>query len=94
MYIWKQADLLKCCSKVFVWEPYAPSNELLQFKIYFNWNGRKRYFLANTVIDMRKQRVFIIYTSQQSTLQPNIRTGKISLEIDMKAISKPKKKIA
>ena len=31
---------------------------------------------------------------QQSTLQPNIRTGKISLEIDMTAISKPKKKIA
>ena len=43
---------------------------------------------------MRKQRVFIIHTSQQSTLPPNIRTGKMSLEIDMKAISKPKKKIA
>ena len=42
---------------------------------------------------MRKQS-FFIYTSQQSTLAPNIRTGKISLEIDMKAISKPKKKIA
>ena len=31
---------------------------------------------------------------QQSTLQPNIRTGKLLLEIDMKAISIPKKKIA
>ena len=42
---------------------------------------------------MRKQR-FFIYTSQQSTLPPNFRTGKISQEIDMKAILKPKKKIA
>ena len=31
---------------------------------------------------------------QQRTLPPNIRTGKMALEIDMKAISKPKKKIA
>ena len=36
---------------------------------------------------------FFIYMSQQSTFRPNIRTGKISLEIDMKAISKPKKKL-
>ena len=36
---------------------------------------------------------FLIYTSQQSALPPNIRTGKISLEINMKSISKPKTKI-
>ena len=36
---------------------------------------------------------FFTYTSQQSTLPRNIRAGKISLEIDMKAISKPYKKI-
>ena len=36
---------------------------------------------------MRKKRVFS-HISQQSTLPPHIRIGKMSLEIDMKAISK------
>ena len=45
----------------------------------WSWKHTSHTYISNTntVINMRKQRVFFIYTSQQSTLSPNIRTSKI-----------------
>ena len=49
-----------------------------------------RMFMTVFVFEMHMTR----QEQQQSALPPNIRTDKISLEINMTAIQKPKKKIA